>query len=92
MKKTGILFLILAGSFVSAQAQVDSVAKKAGNKTAETTVKGKSALVDEVYKNKMGSAGQSPIYIDHNSKYYYVDEKGTKVYVSKASLKDKPKS
>jgi hypothetical protein len=92
MKKTGILFLIFAGSFITAQAQVDSVAKKVGNKTAETTVKGKSALVDEVYKNKIGPAGQSPIYIDHNSKYYYVDEKGKKVYVSKASLKDKPKS
>jgi len=92
MKKTGILVLILAGSFVSAQAQVDSIAKKVGNQTAQTTVKGKSAVVDEVYKNKMGPAGQSPIYIDHNSKYYYVDEKGKKVYVSKASLKDKPQS
>jgi hypothetical protein len=92
MKKTGILFLILAGSFVTAQAQVDSVAKKVGNQTAQTTVKGKSALVDEVYKNKIGPAGQSPIYIDHDSKYYYVDEKGKKVYVPKSSLKDKPKS
>jgi len=92
MKKTGILILILAGSFVTAQAQVDSVAKKVGNKTAETTVKGKSAIVDEVYKNKMGPAGQSPIFIDHDSKYYYVDAKGKKVYASKASLKDKPKT
>jgi hypothetical protein len=92
MHKTGILFLIFAGSYVSAQAQIDSVAKKVGNQTAQTTVKGKSAVVDEVYKDKIGPAGQSPIYIDHNSKYYYVDEKGKKVYVSKASLKDKPKS
>ena len=92
MKKSGILFLILAGSFITVQAQVDSVAKKVGNKTAETAVKGKSAVVDEVYKNKVGPGNQSPIYIDHDSKYYYVDKKGKKVYVSKASLKDKPKS
>jgi hypothetical protein len=92
MKKLGILLLVLTGAFFTTQAQVDSVAKKVGNKTAETAVKGKSAVVDEVYKNKVGPAGQSPIYIDHNSKYYYVDEKGKKVYVPKSSLKDKPKS
>ena len=92
MKKLGVLVLMSTGFFLTAQAQMDSVAKKVGNTTAQTTVKGKSALVDEVYKNKMGPASQSPIFIDHNSKYYYVDEKGKKVYVSKSSLKDKPKS
>jgi hypothetical protein len=92
MKKLGVLVLMSTGIFLTAQAQIDSVAKKVGNTTAQTTVKGKSALVDEVYKDKMGPAGQSPIFIDHNSKYYYVDEKGKKVYVPKSSLKDKPKS
>ena len=92
MKKLGFMVLMLTGVYFTAQAQIDSVAKKIGNTTAQTTVKGKSALVDETYKNKIGPAGQSPIYIDHNSKYYYVDEKGKKVYVSKSSLKDKPKS
>ncbi|HET7001198.1 MAG TPA: hypothetical protein VFI33_07815 [Puia sp.] len=86
-----ILFAMLGIVFIS-QAQVDTAVKKAGNKTAELASKGKSAVVDEVYKDKVGPEGQSPIYIDHNSKYYYVDKKGKKVYVPKMSLKDKPKT
>jgi hypothetical protein len=92
MKKLGIVLFVMLGAAFTTQAQVDSAAKAVGNKTAEVASKGKSAVVDEVYKNKVGPAGQSPIYIDHNSKYYYVDEKGKKVYVPKSSLKDKPKS
>jgi hypothetical protein len=92
MKKLVIVLFVLMGIVFTSQAQVDSTAKKVGNKTAELATKGKSAVVDEVYKDKMGSAGQSPIYIDHDSKYYYVDKKGKKVYVTKSSLKDKPKS
>jgi hypothetical protein len=91
MKKLGILLIIFMGAVLSSQAQVDSTAKKVGNKTAEVASKGKSSVVDEVYKDKVGPAGQSPIYIDHESKYYYVDKKGKKVYVPKSSLKDKPK-
>ena len=92
MKKTGIVLLVMLGSAFTTQAQIDSTAKKVGNKTAELASKGKSSVVDEVYKNKIGPAGQSPIYIDHSSKYYYVDNKGKKVYVPKSSLKDKPMS
>lgn len=91
MKKPGIVFLVMLGAAFTTQAQVDSTAKKVENKTAEIASKGKSAVVDEVYKNKLGPAGQT-IYIDHSSKYYYVDNKGKKVYVPKSSLKDKPKS
>jgi hypothetical protein len=92
MKKVGvIIFMMLSVVFIT-QAQVDTAVKKAGNKTAELASKGKSAVVDEVYKDKVGPAGQSPIYIDHSSKYYYVDKKGKKVYVLKSSLKDKPKT
>ncbi len=92
MKKSGVILFMMLGIVFVTQAQVDTAVKKAGNKTAELASKGKSAVVDEVYKDKVGSAGQSPIYIDHSSKYYYVDKKGKKVYVSKSSLKDKPKS
>ena len=83
---------MMLGIVLVSQAQVDSTVKKAENKTAELASKGKSSVVDEVYKNKVGPAGESPIYIDHSSKYYYVDKKGKKVYVSKSSLKDKPKT
>ena len=92
MKKLGIILIMMLGIVFISQAQVDSTVKKAGNKTAELASKGKSSVVDEVYKDKVGPAGQSPIYIDHSSKYYYVDKKGKKVYVAKSSLKDKPKT
>jgi hypothetical protein len=91
MKKLGILVLVMMGAVFTTQAQIDSTAKKVGNKSAELASKGKSAVVDEVYKDKVGPAGQT-IYIDHSSKYYYVDKAGKKVYVPKSSLKDKPKS
>jgi hypothetical protein len=92
MKKLGIMLFAMMGAVLASQAQIDTTAKKVENKTSEIASKGKSAVVDEVYKNKMGADGQSPIYIDHSSKYYYVDKTGKKVYVSKSSLKDKPKS
>jgi hypothetical protein len=92
MRKLTIMVLLSVGFFLTTNAQIDSTAKKVGNKTAELTVKGKSAVVDEVYKGKTGADGQSPVYIDHDSKYYYIDKQGKKVYVSKSSLKDKPKS
>jgi hypothetical protein len=92
MKKLGFIVCMMLGIVFVSQAQVDSTVKKAGNKTAELASKGKSAVVDEVFKDKIGPDGQSPIYIDHSSKYYYVDKKGKKVYVPKSALKDKPKS
>ena len=92
MKKLGFILFAVFGMTIVSQAQVDTVAKKVGNKTAELASKGKSSVVDEVYKNKMGANGQTPIYIDHSSKYYYVDKQGKKVYVAKSTLKDKPKS
>lgn len=91
MKRLSIALIIMMGVVVSSQAQVDTIANKVGNKTAEIASSGKSAVVDEKYKGKVGPDGQT-IYIDHSSKYYYVDEKGKKVYVPKSSLKDKPKN
>jgi hypothetical protein len=91
MKKLSLVFFVMVAAVLTSQAQIDSTAKKVGNKTASIASNGKSAVVDKVYKGKMGPAGQT-IYIDGSSKYYYVDEKGKKVYVPKSSLQDKPKS
>jgi hypothetical protein len=91
MKKLGIILFVMLGFAFTTQAQVDTAVNKAANKTAEVAVKGKSAVVDKVYKNKVGPEWQSPIYIDGSSKYYYIDKKGHKQYVPKSTLKDKPK-
>ncbi len=67
---------------------IKKTAKKVGRKTAEVAVKGASGIVDKTYKTKVGPGGQK-IYIDNQSRYYYVDAKGAKVYVPKAKLKNK---
>jgi hypothetical protein len=68
--------------------KIKKAAKKAGNKTAEIAAKGAAAVSDQVYKDKVGPAGQK-IYIDNQSRYYFINEKGRKVYVAKSRLKDK---
>ncbi len=91
-------FIFLMGLSYSVNAQVvkktthevKKGAKKVGNKTAEIASKGKSRVIDQVYKDKMGPDGQT-IYIDNHSKYYWVDKKGHKNYVTEAELRNKTK-
>jgi hypothetical protein len=64
-------------------------AKKVGNKTAEVASKGASGVVDKKYDSKVGPAGQT-IYINKNSRYYYVNKKGRRVYVAESQLRNKP--
>lgn len=68
--------------------ETKEAAKKVGNKTAELGAKGAAAVTDNVYKDKQGPDGQT-IYIDNDSKYYWINKKGKKVYVPKGQLKDK---
>jgi hypothetical protein len=68
--------------------KIKKTAKKVGNKTAEIAVKGASTIVDKTYKGKAGPKGET-IYIDNKSRYYYVDTKGAKIYLSKSKLKNK---
>jgi len=71
-----------------AEKEVKQDASKAADKTAEVASKGKSTVVDKVYKDKEGPNGET-IYIDGHSKYYWIDKKGHKEYISKDKLKDK---
>lgn len=64
---------------------VGKTAKAVGNRTAEIAVKGGSGVVDKVYRGKTGPGGQT-IYINKNSKYYWVDKKGHRVYIKKSKL------
>jgi hypothetical protein len=91
-----IFFTCLIGISYTANSQVvkkttQSVkkgAKKTGNKTAELASKGKSRVTDKVYKGKLGPNGQT-IYIDDHLRYYWIDKKGHRNYVTEADLKDK---
>jgi len=63
-------------------------AKKVADKTAELASKGKAGVIDKVYDGKQGPGGQK-IYINKESKYYWVDKKGHRHFVTKTELKDK---
>src|SRR5215212_3115440 len=101
MKKIlAVLSIAFLGFSFSAVAQVKEKTKQAGheikkgatklgNKTAEVASKGKSRVTDKVYKCKMAGGGQT-IYIDDHSRYYWIDRKGHRHYVTEAQLKDKP--
>jgi hypothetical protein len=91
-----VLFMLSLPAAIQAQEvkkagqAVKKGAKKAGNKTAEVASKGKAAITDEKHKDKVGPDGQT-IYIDNHAKFYWVDDKGRRHYVTEAELKDKPK-
>lgn len=68
---------------------VEEGAEAVGKKSAEVGSKTKAKATDQVYKNKVGPDGQT-VYIDPNSKYYWIDKKGKKHYVTEAQLKNKP--
>jgi hypothetical protein len=70
--------------------KVKKAAKKTADKTAEVASKGKAGVTDQKHKDKVGPNGET-IYIDNHSKYYWVDKKGHRQYVTEAQLKPKPK-
>ena len=90
------LFLFMGMANVSlAQSKVKEVkkevkkdAKKVGHKTAEVASKGKAKVTDKEYKDKVGPNNET-IYIDDHSKYYWIDKKGHRHYVTDTELKTK---
>ncbi|HEY0651524.1 MAG TPA: hypothetical protein VGD65_00300 [Chryseosolibacter sp.] len=54
----------------------------------ETAANAASGIADKKIENKVGPEGQS-IYIDSDSKYYYINDEGKKVIIDKKQLKDK---
>jgi hypothetical protein len=62
-------------------------AKTVGHKTAEVAAKGAAAITDKKYEGKCGPMGET-VYINKDSKYFYVDKKGHRVYLKKSQLRD----
>ena len=61
---------------------------KGANKTAEWATKGKAKATDKKSDVWVGPEGQT-IYIDDGNKYYWVNGKGKRIYVSESALKAK---
>jgi len=64
-------------------------AKKVGHKTSEIAANGESRIVDKKFEGKV-APGNHNVYIDKKSKYYYVNKKGHRVYITKEQMIDKP--
>jgi len=62
-------------------------ARTVGHKTAEVAAKGAATVTDKKYEGKCGPMGET-VYINKDSKYFYVDKKGHRVYLKKSQLKD----
>lgn len=60
------------------------------HETAEVGSKTYAKVKDKSYKGKVGPHGET-IYIDKYSHYYYVDQKGEKIYLKKSQLRNKVK-
>ncbi|WP_198342249.1 hypothetical protein [Pedobacter psychrophilus] len=80
----------MAQTKTSTEGKVGKTINKVGNKTAQVAVKGTAVVADKKYDGKVSANGQT-VYINKYDHYYWVDAKGKKVYVTKASLKNAPK-
>jgi hypothetical protein len=63
-------------------------AKSAGNKTAELATKGKAKVTDKKSDTWVGPNGQD-IYVDDGNKYYWINERGGREFVTTDQLKPK---
>lgn len=63
-------------------------AKAVGNKTAEVASKGAARITDKKSDEWVGPHNQT-IYIDDLGKYYWVDKKGKRIFVTEGELKKK---
>ncbi len=61
-------------------------AKKVGNKTAELASKGAAAVTDKRYDGHWAPTGEL-VYIDEYGKYFYVNKKGERVFITKAQMR-----
>lgn len=64
-------------------------AKKVGKKTAEIGSKGVAKIQDRTYDGKVAPNGRT-VYITEDSRYYWVNNKGKRIFVTEDQLKDKP--
>jgi hypothetical protein len=87
---TGVSYSASAQAVEKTKEGVKKAAKKTANKTSEIGAKTKAKVTDEKHKDKIGPNGET-VYIDNHAKFYYVDKKGKRHYVTEAELQDKPK-
>lgn len=69
---------------------VEEGAQSVGDKISEGANDAAAAIKDQKVDDKVGPGGET-VYLNEEAKYYYINNEGDKVYISKIQLKDKPK-
>ncbi len=70
--------------------EVEKGAQSVGDKVSEGANDAAAAIKDQKVDDKVGPGGET-VYINDEAKYYYINNEGDKVFISKIQLKDKPK-
>jgi hypothetical protein len=60
-----------------------------GTKTSQLASKGAAAVTDKRYDGHWAATGEL-VYIDEHGKYFYVDKKGHRQFITKAEMRTKP--
>ncbi|MFD2873409.1 hypothetical protein ACFS5N_13070 [Mucilaginibacter ximonensis] len=66
-----------------------TAAKDVGHKTAELSSKGAAAVTDKRYEGHWARTGEN-VYIDEHHKYFYVNKRGHRVFITHAQMRTKP--
>ncbi|MES2808934.1 MAG: hypothetical protein V4619_09940 [Bacteroidota bacterium] len=61
-------------------------AKAVGKKTSELASKGAAAVTDKRYEGHWAATGEL-VYIDEYNRYFYVDKKGHRQFITKAQMR-----
>ena len=77
----------MASTVRSDTTKVGKVTRKVGNQISNTAANTESHIVDEKYAEKRGPHGET-VYITKHSRYYYINKKGHRVYITKAQMKN----
>lgn len=68
---------------------VEKEVEVAGDAISEAAAKAAAAITDKKLDGKVGPDGQT-VYVDDDAKYYYINQEGEKVFITKLQMKDKP--
>lgn len=71
-----------------AEREVERDTQSVTDKVEEGAKDAAAAITDQKLKNKVGPGGETA-YVDENGKYYYINNAGEKVFITKAQLRDK---
>lgn len=71
-----------------AESDIEKAAENTADDVSEAASKTAAEIDDERHDTKVGPNGQV-IYISDDVRFYYINEEGTKVYVTEQELKDK---